>query len=506
MKRLNASLLLTSAISCMPLSLSAEEKPNVLLILADDLGYGDISCYNPQSKISTPNLDRLASNGVIFTDAHASSALSTPSRYSVLTGRYSWRTVYKQAVHDGYGEPMIPAERATIGTVFSNSGYNTACIGKWHLGWDWGMLPNAYRRTDVDYQKAINNGPTTRGFDYFFGLPASLDMSPFVFVENDMVVTVPDRVLPKDTGLRLMHGGPAGEGFQPEECLQTLFAKADEYIVNQTSKGNPFFMYLPITAPHTPVLPSEEYKGATSIGDYGDFVVMIDALIGQLVETLEKCGQADNTIIVFASDNGCAPYVDTKNLERQGHYPSGPYRGYKSDIYEGGHRIPLIVSWSRISKPAKSSTPVCLTDLFATFADLVDYRYGDDIAEDSYSFLPDILNKGKSKRKDLINQSGKGFLAFRKGSNKLIFHPGSGGWGYPSSDKEMEGLPELQFFDMSSDVAEKANLIDEPRYRRKIRRMVRDIKEDILSGRSTPGQPVDNDTENNWKQIKMIVQ
>ena len=483
-----------------------EKHPNVIVILADDLGYGDLSCYNSHSKINTPNIDRLALQGVMFNDAHSSSALSTPSRYSVMTGRYPWRTVSKQAVLDGFGEPLIPAERPTLATLFSEVGYHTACIGKWHLGWDWTRLPGAKRRNEVDYMAPLKNGPTERGFDYFFGLAASLDMSPFVFVENDKVVTLPNRILPKDTGLRLMHGGPAGEGFEPEECLQTLFQKSFDYISDRSCADEPFFLYLPITAPHTPVLPSKEYRGSTSIGDYGDFVVMIDGLIGQMLDILENKGVLDDTIIVFASDNGCAPYVDTKSLETKGHYPSGPYRGYKSDIYEGGHRIPLIVSWSRIPKPSVSSSMVCLTDLFATFADLLDYKYSDNVAEDSYSFLPDVMNLGKTRRKDIIHQSGKGYLAFRRGDYKLIYHPGSGGWGFPSSDAQMKGLPEMQLFNMENDNAEKENMINDRRYARLVSRMTRFMKDDIISGRSTPGVLVGNDTENDWQQIKAILQ
>lgn len=288
------------------------QKPNVILILADDLGYGDISAFNKESMINTPNIDYLAKNGMIFTDAHSSSALSTPSRYSILTGRYSWRTYLKKGAFDGYAKPLIEKERKTIAQMFSKNGYNTACIGKWHLGWNWVYKKDAKNKKSVDYKQPITNGPTERGFDYFWGIPASLDMSPYVYVENDRVVTIPDHIIGKGKGLLLMHGGDAGKGFKPEECLTKIVNHGISYINSQKDSKKPFFLYLPITAPHTPVLPSDEYKGKTKIGPYGDFVIMIDDMIGKITENLKKNGQLENTIIVFTSDNGCAPYIGVK--------------------------------------------------------------------------------------------------------------------------------------------------------------------------------------------------
>ena len=377
---LSSALLATAAVRA--------QSPNVIFILADDLGYGDISAFNPESKIPTPNIDNLTQDGITFTDAHSSSALSTPSRYSILTGRYPWRTKLKEGVLDGYSPAMITPDRRTIAQMFSENGYNTACIGKWHLGWDWGYPQNAKNKKDVDFSLPIKNGPTDRGFDYFYGIPSSLDIAPYVYVENNKVTALPDHIIEPQKGLGLMHGGVAGAGFDPQDCLPNIIRHSIDYIDKQRNSKKPFFLYLPITAPHTPVLPSDKYKGKTTIGAYGDFVVMIDDMVQQIVETLKKNNQLDNTIIIFTSDNGCAPYIGVKEMEKQGHFPSYIYRGYKTDIYEGGHRIPLIVSWKGKFSNKISNSLVSLTDFYATFAQMVNHKLKTEEAVDSYSMWP----------------------------------------------------------------------------------------------------------------------
>ena len=343
------------------------QSPNIIFILADDLGYGDISAFNPESKISTPNIDNLTQDGITFTDAHSSSALSTPSRYSILTGRYPWRTKLKEGVLDGYSPAMITPDRRTIAQMLSENGYNTACIGKWHLGWDWGYPQNAQNKKDVDFSLPIKNGPTERGFDYFYGIPSSLDIAPYVYVENNKVTALPNHIIEPQKGLKLMHGGVAGADFDPQDCLPNIIRHSISYISKQKNSKKPFFLYLPITAPHTPVLPANKYKGKTTIGDYGDFVVMIDDMIQQIIKALQKNGQLDNTIVIFTSDNGCAPYVGVKEMEKQGHFPSYIYRGYKTDIYEGGHRIPLIVSWKGKFSNETNNSLVSLTDFYMAY-------------------------------------------------------------------------------------------------------------------------------------------
>ncbi len=491
--------------SLAALSCHGADKPNVILVLADDLGYGDISALNPQSKIETPNIDALSRGGITFTDAHATSSLSTPSRYSILTGRYSWRTTLKKGVGVGYSGPMITEGRATLASMFSESGYHTACIGKWHLGWNWAPKAGAKNEKDVDFSQPITAGVTERGgFDYFYGIAASLDMPPYVYVENDRATAVPDSISERMDGLRLFRSGPIAPDFDPRECLENFFRRAMNYVDAQKESGQPFFLYLPLTAPHTPILPSKKYEGKTSIGPYGDFVVMIDDLLGELVARLKANGQWDNTILIFTSDNGCAPYINIPVLERQGHYPSYIYRGAKTDIYEGGHRMPLIVTWGNRYNQVIDTSLVSLSDLYATFAEMVDHKLRDNEAEDSYSFWRNLTRTGTTDRRDLISLSGFGYLALRVPDLKLIFWCGSGGQSYPTKPEDLVGLPDMQLYDMECDVRERINLIDDPKYRKTVEELTARMRSYVDNGRSTPGKPQKNDTDNHWEQTKLF--
>lgn len=498
--------LITLSSALLATAVVRAQSPNVIFILADDLGYGDISAFNPESKIPTPNIDNLTQDGITFTDAHSSSALSTPSRYSILTGRYPWRTKLKEGVLDGYSPAMITPDRRTIAQMFSENGYNTACIGKWHLGWDWGYPQNAKNKKDVDFSLPIKNGPTDRGFDYFYGIPSSLDIAPYVYVENNKVTALPDHIIEPQKGLGLMHGGVAGADFDPQDCLPNIIRHSIDYIDKQRNSKKPFFLYLPITAPHTPVLPSDKYKGKTTIGAYGDFVVMIDDMVQQIVETLKKNNQLDNTIIIFTSDNGCAPYISVKEMEKQGHFPSYIYRGYKTDIYEGGHRIPLIVSWKGKFSNKISNSLVSLTDFYATFAQMVNHKLKTEEAVDSYSMWPILSKEGTSTRKDLIYESGKGYLSLRTPQLKLVFNGGSGGWGYPNKPADLAQLPPMQLLDLEKDPSEKENIIHDKRYEQEVKEMTRLIRKYVKEGRSTPGAEVANDTEDKWKQVNIFMQ
>lgn len=484
---------------------TAAEKPNVILILADDMGYGDVSVLNPESRILTRNIDRLGEHGIVFTDAHASSSLSTPSRYSVLTGRYSWRTNMKHGVFDGYHRgAMIEEGRSTIATMFSESGYETACFGKWHLGWNWTLKENAKNNKDIDYTKPVTDGVTSRGgFDKFFGIVASLDMPPYVYVENETPTAVPNRTAGKMTGTKLFRSGPIAPDFDPSECLPKFFEKSMEFIDAHKDGDTPFFLYMPLNAPHTPILPSKEYEGKSGIGPYGDYILMLDDLIGQLVSRLKSNGQWDDTILVFTSDNGCAPAIDISVLERQGHYPSYIYRGYKTDIYDGGHRIPLIVTWGDRLAPERNSSLLCLTDFYATFAQMTGHSLSYDEAEDSYSFWNVISGHGKSARKDIIHLSGKGALALREKNSKLIFYAGSGGQSYPTA-AELDGLPDMQLYDMEADPGETHNLIGERRYARKVARLRKKMRGYVDNGRSTPGKPVPCESVTNWEFTELF--
>ena len=315
--------------------------PNILYILCDDLGYGDVHCLGGRrSKIATPNLDRLAAEGMTFTEAHASSAVCTPTRYGILTGRYNWRTRLQSGVLQGFSSPLIEPGRLTVPALLKRHGYATACIGKWHLG-----MGISKRHLDAP----LGDGPTTRGFDYFFGIGASLDMPPFAYIENDRFTEQPTTVK------KWLRKGPAAPGFEAVDVLPMLARKAIEYIGRQAKSGKPFFLYLALTLPHTPIVPTEAWQGKSGLGAYGDFVMETDGAVGDVLTALERSGLAGKTLVIFTSDNGCSPAAGIPELEKKGHYPSEWRRGYKADIWDGGHRIPFFARWPGTIGPERGA-------------------------------------------------------------------------------------------------------------------------------------------------------
>ncbi|HUT30372.1 MAG TPA: arylsulfatase [Sedimentisphaerales bacterium] len=441
--------------------------PNIVFIMADDLGYGDVTCLNSDSKIPTPNVDRLASEGMRFTDAHSGSAVCTPTRYGVLTGRYCWRTRLKKGVLWGYSEPLIEPERLTVASLLKRHGYRTACIGKWHLGLGWptsdGEEPN---RNNIDYSKPIKGGPTDVGFDYFFGIPASLDMDPYVYVENDNVAAAATEVIEGRGWPEFYRAGPAAPGFEHEQVMPTLTKKAVEFIERHQveSPGRPFFLYFPLTAPHTPILPRKQFQGASRAGKYGDFVVQVDWTLGQVMKALDKHGITEDTLIIFTSDNGPEKGME-KRIQEYAHHSSYHFRGKKRDIWDGGHRIPFIASWPLTIRPnTVSSQTICLTDLMATAAEILGDKLADSAAEDSYSILPAMLDENLEKpiREAVVHHSSKGEFAIRQGRWKLILCKGSGGNRYqtgPNAIKQDD--PPGQLYDMKDDHSEERNLYND---------------------------------------------
>ena len=432
-------------------------KPNIVYILVDDMGIGDLSCFNPHSKINTPCVDKMASEGMMFCDAHSSSAVCTPSRYSILTGRYNFRSHLKNGVLGGYSPALIEQGRITVASMLKEMNYATACIGKWHLGLDWAKHNDS---DEIDYSRPIENGVNTHGFDYFFGIPASLDMAPYVYIENDRVTSLPDRETESE-GLQFWRKGPTAPDFKHAEVLPKLTCKALDFI--EKNKNDSFFLYFPMPAPHLPVLPTCEFIGKSSAGSYGDFVLMCDDVVGKITKKLDELGLSDNTIVIFASDNGFAPAAQPKELLKLGHNPSYVYRGYKADIYEGGHRIPLVVKWQgKVQSGIKSDEPICLIDLFATIADITGYKIPDNAAEDSVSNLPvwQGLHMDKPLREAIVHHSIDGSFSIRKGIWKLELCPGSGGWSYPKPGEEPSGSPEIQLYNLDTDIGEKDNVYD----------------------------------------------
>ena len=477
--------LVLSITSCQQKKETETEHPNIVYILADDLGYGDLSCLNDSSKINTPNLDKLAGQGMIFTDAHSNSAVCTPTRYGTLTGRYAWRTRLKSGVLWGTDGHLINPERTTVASLLKKNGYQTACIGKWHLGLDF-----AKDSTDTfDFFAPIKNTPNTIGFDYSFIIPSSLDIPPYFYVENDRITATQIDTVDKMAGKAFWRKGLCGNDFKHIEVLPKLTEKAVGFITEQSKIDKTFFLYLPLPAPHTPILPTEEFQGKSNTNEYGDFVLMVDDVVRQIVQALKENGVAENTLIIFTSDNGCSPMADFAELEGLGHDPSYVFRGHKADIFEGGHRVPFITKWpARINAGTSSSEIICATDLLATCSAIVGDTLNNDEGEDSYNILPALLGQktGRPIREAIVHHSVNGSFSIRKGKWKLEFCPGSGGWSFPrpKKAKELELFP-VQLYNLEEDIAEENNLAESnPKL---VKELTALMQKYIDEGRSTPG-------------------
>ncbi|MDF7824826.1 arylsulfatase [Pontiellaceae bacterium B12227] len=415
-------------------------RPNILFILADDMGYGDVSCLNPEAKFKTPHLDAMAASGLMLTDAHTSSGVCTPSRYSILTGRYCWRSNLKRGVLGGYSGALIEEGRETMASVLKAQGYNTACIGKWHMGMDLPttdgkkakqvgggtitykdgkkVVDDGEMKTNVDWSGLIKRSPVSNGFDYFFGINGSLDMPPYVYIEND-------RFVGKPTTIKAFHRpGPAHKDFEAVNVLPELTDKLIDYIGRQ-KKETPFFVYFPITGPHNPVVPTAGWQGKSGIGSYGDFCMQIDHHVGQIMQALKDNGLYENTLVVFSSDNGVENH-GYDQFRNTGHSSSGDFRGVKRDLWEGGHHVPTFVSWpAGIKAGSVSGETVCLTDFMPTFAEMAGFQCLEGMAEDGVSLLPVFqgLEVREPLRNGTVHHSLKGEFAIRMGDWVFIDAP-----------------------------------------------------------------------------------
>jgi len=487
----------------------AATPPNIVYILADDLGLGDVSSYNPKSAWQTPHLDRMAREGLRFDAAHSASSLCTPSRYALLTGRYAWRGPLKQGVLQGYHPALIEPGRPTVASFLQQHGYTTAVFGKWHLGLNWTRTgPNL---ENVDFSKPFAAGPTAHGFDRFFGISASLDMPPYVWLAQDRATMVPTATVADSPTPKLWRAGPIAADFQMENVQPRLISTALDYLAERaaTKDGKPFFLYLPLAAPHTPVLPTRDFEGKTKTTSYGDFVTQVDADVGRILAALEKHGLAQNTLVIFTSDNGFAPAADVPGHARFNHDPSNGYRGYKSDLFEGGHRVPFIARWSGTIKAGTTSDALVeQLDLFATAADLVGAQLPDTAAEDSVSLLPLLRGQTQSTRTAIISHSAEGRFAIQEGPWKLLLWPGSGGWSAPTpkpsqwlkvNRADLSTLPPFQLYNLTADPAESKNLADT--HPEIVQRLGQRLRSEIENGRSTPGAHQPFTPAADWSQI-----
>ena len=485
-------------------SMGAAELPNIVIVFADDMGFGDPRVYNPHSKAPTPHIDALADRGMRFTDAHSASSVCTPSRYGLLTGRYPWRSRLPTGIVNSWGGPVIDPDRLTLGKALQGKGYRTAAIGKWHLGWDWPVKEGGYLSDEldgvnvgpqyeaygkrVDFARPLRDGPVTRGFDHYFGDDVP-NFPPYAFIENDRVLGEPSDRMPRHKGQRT---GPMIPGWDLWAAQPTITARAIEWIKERSAEPEtPFFLYMPLLGPHTPIVPNAESRGQSEAGPYGDWVYQMDAILGRVVAALERTGAIENTIIVFTSDNGSparsgiGSFGGTGTVtELYSHVPNAPWRGLKADAWEAGHRVPLVIRWDgHIEPKSVTDQTVCLTDLFATFSEVVGFDMPDDSGEDSFSLVPLLFGNGNFGRNVVVHHSLRGLFAIRKGSWKLILGSGSGGFSAPQGTilEPGEDGP-MQLYLLSEDQQERRNLASSRRD--KAHELLRELERLRRAGRS----------------------
>jgi arylsulfatase A-like enzyme len=449
-------------------------RPNIIIVLCDDLGQGDPQCYNPNSKIPTPNMDRLAKEGMRFTDAHTPSSVCTPTRYSTLTGRYCWRTRLKKGVlWHGWEQALIEEDRETIASMLDDFDYTSAAIGKWHLGWNWKTTDDkaaslkAHRAGTVDYKNRVDHGPLAVGFDHSYLIPASLDMAPYLWLVDDRAADAPTAETPgskhrRQDGGGFWRKGPMAPGFDfygvVPAASEASIAFIDRIAAEQRDgDDDPFFLYYPLPAPHTPWVPTAEFQGDTTVGWYGDFVAQTDAELGRLLAALDRNGIAENTLIVFTSDNGS--HWPEGDITKWGHDANNGWRGQKADIHEAGHRVPFLVRWPAVIQAGTvSDQMVCLTDLYATIAQIVGHDLANDEAEDSTSMLPILKGKDEAIRGAMIHHSLNGTFAIRFYEWKLIVGLGSGGFTKIDTKADKAAGIEGQLYNLKDDPQETKNL------------------------------------------------
>ncbi|WP_018970898.1 sulfatase family protein [Rubritalea marina] len=482
--RFLAALCISSA------TLQAASKPNIVYILTDDQGYGDVSLLNPErGKIPTPAMDRIGKEGMIFTDAHSGSSVCTPTRYGILTGRYSWRSTLQSGVVQGFAPCLISEDRPTVAKFLQQHGYDTAIVGKWHLNFQYTdpstgkTLKRIKRKALAPVGSKIPDGPVHRGFNYFHGFHHAGDMEGVI--ENDTVIAH-DPVI---------------------NMLPRVTNKAVRYIENHAKKdqAKPFFLYVPYGSPHTPIVPTPEWQKKSGISPYADFVMQTDAGVGEILDALDRCGLTDNTLVIFTADNGCSKAAQFSRLENKGHFPSAHLRGSKSDLWEGGHRVPFLVRWPAKIKPGTHSDQlICHTDLFASCADLLGAQLPDNAAEDSVSIIPAFSGKPiKSSRKGVIHHSISGHFAYREGKWKLLLARGSGGWTAPKeTDAKKTEAPVAQLYNLENDPGETTNLYTT--HPELVARLLAQLESDVAMGRSTKGPQAQNDLQEIklWKSGK----
>ncbi len=483
----------TLCVMLLNTSCSKPEKrqPNIVIIYADDMGYGDLNIQNPNSKIPTPNLDQLASEGMRFTDAHSSSGICSPSRFALLTGTYHWRR--QHGIVGAFGKPFFRDTDITLPQVLKTKGYTTAVIGKWHLGWDWEFknkpsgevmqwdkLRKVYLPGDIDFSKPVAGGPLDRGFDYYFG-DGTINFPPYAWVENDRFLEVPTEEMDIDNiGFDTKEGrwefrpGPKVKDWNPYEVLPTLANKTVEWI-NKQEKDKPFFLYFALPSPHAPIIPNDEFDGTSEAGGYGDFMVQTDMVVGEVLKALEEKGMEDNTIIIFSSDNGTESYAWERAVE-YGHFSMGNDRGLKRDLYEGGHHVPFIIKWpGKVEAGSVSNEMISQIDIMATLSSITGTDLPENAAPDSYDITPIIKGEAYKSpfREATVHNTRKSKWGLRKGDWLYINDSTGGARKMLESFKELRSYTDFNtesiLFNMKDDPEQRVNLYE--KYPEKIKEM-----------------------------------
>ncbi len=473
-----AIIFLLPFVRCIAVAGDSSPVPNILILYADDLGFGDLNCYNPKSKIPTPNLDRLASQGMRFTDGHSSSGICTPSRYALLTGRHHWRDFH--GIVNALGSSVFDPQRLTLPEMLQRQGYHTAAIGKWHLGWDWdairkpGAKPIKVGKKDVwgfdafDWSKSVPDGPLDHGFHHYFG-DTVINFPPYAWIEDDRVPRAPDAMMDSDSWKPIKEGrwecrpGPMVSDWDPYQNIPATTTRAIDFITSQGDQEKPFFLYFAFPSPHAPIIPNDSFDGSSGAGPYGDFVVETDDACGRILQALTDSGQADSTVVVFTADNGPEKYAYERD-EKYQHWSAHPLRGLKRDIYEGGHHVPFLIKWPGVTRPGTvSGALVSQIDVMATFASALDFELPDDSAEDSHDLLPLLSGETDSVRSTHVHNTRENEYAIRHGDWLLI----EARDGYVSGrDKAWEsrhdypaddGQP-VELFNLKNDLGQRHNL------------------------------------------------
>ena len=473
------------------------KSPNIVIIYADDMGYGDLNCQNPDSKIPTPNLDQLASEGMRFTDAHSSSGICSPSRFALLTGTYHWRR--QHGIVGAFGKPFFKDTDVTLPQVLKSKGYTTACIGKWHLGWDWefknepsgeveqwGKMRKVYLPGDIDWSKPVSGGPLERGFDYYFG-DGTINFPPYAWVENDRLIEAPTEALNiHNIGFDTKEGewefrpGPMVKGWNPYEVLPALTEKTVAWI-NEQEGEQAFFLYFALPSPHAPIIPNDAFDGKSQAGAYGDFMVQTDWVVGQVLRAIKEKGFEDNTILIFSSDNGPEQYA-WERAEKYGHFSMGDFRGLKRDVWEGGHHVPFIFKWpGHVKAGSVSGEVISQVDMMATISAITGSELPANAAPDSYSLLPVLKGEAYHSplREATVQNTSENKWGIRQGPWFYINSPSGEHSRMPDSFKKLKGYADFDtpgvLFNLESDPEQRINLYD--KYPERIKEMERLLKE-----------------------------